>query len=239
MSRKKPIKKKTKKLFRFQFFLLGIFLLPCIFCSFWAILQLSTAKHFINGLKESEILAYFLGGILLLLISHFLGFGKKIFLYLYVLGHELTHALACLLCFRKVKGIKITSKGGHIITSESNFFICLSPYIIPFWTLIFVLASFFFPEMRNSPFFFAILGASLGFHWFWTWKMAFPEQSDLLEYGFFFSVSFIAQVNLLLIALSLSIISQTFSIQQFLYQTIENLIFLGEFFSQTFFQTFN
>src|SRR5262245_15425951 len=46
---------------------------------------------------------------------------------IYVFGHELTHALWAWLFGGRVKKFKVTSKGGHVVISKSNFLIVLAP----------------------------------------------------------------------------------------------------------------
>ena len=56
--------------------------------------------------------------------------------YLYVLGHEAVHVLATWLCLGRVKSFKISSRGGSVSTTKSNFFISLSPYFIPVYAIL-------------------------------------------------------------------------------------------------------
>ncbi len=49
-------------------------------------------------------------------------------MWIYVFGHELTHALWTWLFGGKVKKMKVTSDGGHVIISKTNFLIALAPY---------------------------------------------------------------------------------------------------------------
>src|SRR5256885_1172511 len=46
---------------------------------------------------------------------------------LYIFGHELTHALTTWAFGGKVKSLKVTSKGGHVVVSKINFVIALAP----------------------------------------------------------------------------------------------------------------
>ena len=52
------------------------------------------------------------------------------FLYLYVLGHELTHVIFVYLCLGRVSGFRVGLDGGHIVTNKSNILIALSPYFV-------------------------------------------------------------------------------------------------------------
>ena len=58
---------------------------------------------------------------------------------IYVLGHELTHALWGLAFGAKVSNLKVRSTGGSVTLTKSNVWITLAPYFFPFWTMIVVL----------------------------------------------------------------------------------------------------
>src|SRR5213592_5032947 len=49
-------------------------------------------------------------------------------MWVYVFGHELTHALWACLFGGRVKKFKATSQGGHVVISKNNFLITLAPY---------------------------------------------------------------------------------------------------------------
>ena len=55
---------------------------------------------------------------------------------LYVLGHELTHALWGLAFGAKPSNLKVGLKGGSVMLTKSNVWITLAPYFFPFWTAI-------------------------------------------------------------------------------------------------------
>ena len=57
-------------------------------------------------------------------------------MWLYVLGHEFTHALAAMLAGGKVSAFHVSSKGGHVLTDRVNWWIALSPYFVPIYALI-------------------------------------------------------------------------------------------------------
>ena len=59
-------------------------------------------------------------------------------MWIYVLGHELTHALWTWLFGGKVKKMKVSSSGGHVVISKTNFFIALAPYFFPLYAVIVV-----------------------------------------------------------------------------------------------------
>ncbi len=51
---------------------------------------------------------------------------QPVFLYFYVLGHELTHVIFVYLCLGRVSGFRVGLDGGHIVTNKSNILIALS-----------------------------------------------------------------------------------------------------------------
>ncbi|MFO1511751.1 MAG: hypothetical protein U1F83_02370 [Verrucomicrobiota bacterium] len=60
-------------------------------------------------------------------------------MWIYVVGHELTHAIWVWLFGGSVKKFKASSSGGHVIVDKNNFLISLSPYFFPFYVVLVVL----------------------------------------------------------------------------------------------------
>jgi len=60
-------------------------------------------------------------------------------MWLYVLGHELTHALWTWLCWGRVRQLKVSSEGGHVVVTKDNFLIALAPYFFPLYAVLVVL----------------------------------------------------------------------------------------------------
>ncbi|MGH8022894.1 MAG: M50 family metallopeptidase, partial [Limisphaerales bacterium] len=56
-------------------------------------------------------------------------------MWIYVFGHELTHALWAWLFGGRVKRMKITSSGGHVVVTRNNFLITLAPYFFPLYAV--------------------------------------------------------------------------------------------------------
>lgn len=148
--------------------------------------------------------------------------GQKIFLYLYVLGHELTHAVFVYLCLGRVSGFQVGLEGGHIVTNKSNLLIALSPYFVPFWSVVSVGAlaaiTWFFPFRGQEHLLFAILGATWSFHIFWTLWIIPRDQPDLKENGTFLSLTVIYLINILLLSGLLCFASEDLKWREFVYE---------------------
>ena len=119
---------------------------------------------------------------------------------LYVLGHELTHAL-CGLCFgARPSNLKVGLKGGSVTLTKSNVFITLAPYVFPFWTAIVGLVAlavgyFVSPLPCTGAWLFAV-GFTWCFHVCFTLRAILQTQPDIQEYGYVFSYVFIWIFNI-------------------------------------------
>src|ERR1051325_5540169 len=60
-------------------------------------------------------------------------------MWVYVIGHELTHALWTWLFGGRVKKFKASGSGGHVVVTKSNFLIALAPYFFPLYAVLVVL----------------------------------------------------------------------------------------------------
>lgn len=118
----------------------------------------------------------------------------------YVLGHELTHAVWALLFGARVSGLKVGLRGGEVTVSKSNVWITLAPYFFPFYTFVVLLISVLV-RMLVKPFpcpnawLFAI-GFTWCFHAIFTVRALSQEQPDVDEYGRIFSWAFIWIANM-------------------------------------------
>jgi hypothetical protein len=130
---------------------------------------------------------------------------------LYVFGHELTHALAAWLSGYRVKSLRVSSKGGEVITTGTNLFVALAPYCIPLYTLIVVLVY----AVARGP---AVVTASpplwcafgVGFTFFFhaalTVHALRQHQPDLEHGGVFLSLVLILLANCLALVLLLKLL---------------------------------
>ena len=123
-----------------------------------------------------------------------------VLVYIYVLGHELTHALAAILCFGRVQALRIDLDGGYVETDADNLFIALSPYFVPLWMCCWLLilwaANTLFPFPEWRAWFYAGLGFWWAFHLYWTIWVIPREQPDMLENGLLFSLLLIMVMNI-------------------------------------------
>lgn len=122
----------------------------------------------------------------------------------YVLGHELTHALAAWSTGGKVFEMKVGEKGGHVDVSESGAFVALAPYCVPFHALMVVVLYRFVvwlrPQAQTEALFLFLIGAALAFHALMTWEsLTDTRQPDLdAAGGLVFSLAVIVAFNGLL-----------------------------------------
>lgn len=122
---------------------------------------------------------------------------------LYVLGHELTHAVWGLAFGAKVSRLKVGPSGGSVSLSKSNVWITLAPYFFPFWTIVVVLAAvvvqmFVSPLPAPCAWLFAV-GFTWCFHICFTIRSLMQFQPDIHEYGRFFSYVLICLFNVVLV----------------------------------------
>ncbi len=127
----------------------------------------------------------------------------------YVLGHELTHAMAAWATGGSVYAISVGEKEGHVDLSHSNAFVALAPYCVPFYALAVALGYRILlwvrPDAGGEALFLFLLGGSLGAHLLFTWdSLTQIRQPDLdAAGGVLFSVTLIAIANALMIMLLL------------------------------------
>ena len=176
----------------------------------------------IKSISESGMI--FVLGALAYSVLHLLLFKLN---FLYVLGHELMHAIATLFSGGKVKGIKVSGQGGSVATTTPNFFVKLTPYIVPGYTvfvaILYFLLSFFIDVSRHSGLFIFLIGFTLMFHLAYTAQSIREKQSDLIKSGYLLSISFIYIVNLVIV----------FAIAALLFKDVDFLKFLAGFYENS------
>ena len=183
--------------------LCGLFLLPvCLGTTFalWQVLQV--------GVRADTVIVAFLAGAGCWLVIFAL-LPKP--MWVYVVGHELTHALWAWLFGGRVKKFKATSQGGHVVVTKTNFLITLAPYFFPLYAilvvLVFVVGQWFWNWQPYRPFFHLLLGAAYAFHLTLTVYILRTEQTDITSQGAFFSAIIIWLGNVLVLLIGLPLLT--------------------------------
>jgi len=130
-------------------------------------------------------------------------------MWLYVFGHELTHALWAWLFGGRVKKMKVTSAGGHVVVSKTNFLIVLAPYFFPLYAVLVILAfavgHWIWDWRGYFVWFHLAVGAAYAFHVTLTWQALKTRQTDITSQGYLFSavIIFLGNVSVLLFGIPL------------------------------------
>ena len=130
-------------------------------------------------------------------------------MWVYVLGHELTHVLWTWLFGGKVKKFKASASGGHVVVNKSNFVIALAPYFFPLYAILVVMLFLAGHSLWNwrhyVVWFHLLLGAAYAFHVTLNWHILKHNQSDITDQGYLFSVViiFLGNIVVLLVGIPL------------------------------------
>ena len=182
----------------------ALVLLPLCWVTTWTFLSRFSLATVEQGFWQTAKFWYFATGVLVMAGWFWSGLLKPFFLYLYVLGHELTHAVF-VVCFRgKVTDFHVSTQGGYITTNKTNLLIALSPYFVPIWAVICAVlyAALRFCVALTPAWdlaFYAVMGVTWTFHMVWTVWMLPRDQPDLQEHGTFLSLVVIYQANLIVL----------------------------------------
>jgi hypothetical protein len=148
----------------------------------------------------------FLGGVACWCVIFFL---LPKLMWIYVFGHELTHALWTWLFGGEVKRMKVTSSGGHVVISKTNFIIALAPYFFPLYAVIvvviFLIGHLIWNWHGYLVYFHLLVGAAYAFHVTLTFHTLQTRQTDITSQGYLFSavVIFLGNVCVLLFGIPL------------------------------------
>jgi len=122
---------------------------------------------------------------------------------MYVLGHELTHALWGLLFGARPSDVRVSESGGSVRLTKSNVLITLAPYFFPFYTFLVIIAalvtSAFFRPLPYLPLWLFLIGFTWSFHVLFTLETLTQRQPDVKLYGRIFSWTFIFLVNMAIV----------------------------------------
>ncbi|MBA4148365.1 MAG: M50 family metallopeptidase [Verrucomicrobia bacterium] len=130
-------------------------------------------------------------------------------MWVYVFGHELTHAVWTWLFGGRVKKFKANAKGGHVVVTKHNFLIALAPYFFPIYVAllvaIFAIGHLIWNWKPFEMWFHLLIGAAYAFHVTLTWHILKTRQSDITQQGYFFSsvIIFLGNIGVLIVGLPL------------------------------------
>ncbi|MGH8047287.1 MAG: hypothetical protein ACREKL_08570 [Chthoniobacterales bacterium] len=189
-------------------FIVGLFLVPPAWLLTQTFFTAFTRAAFHEAFWATQEFWFFSLGLIIWLVA-FLGLPRP--LWIYVFGHELTHALWVMLQGGKVSEFKITKHGGHILSDRINTWIALAPYFFPIYSLLVIalygLAGLFWDMAPFRPVLYMLIGATWGFHLSFTLWMIPRGQTDLTYGGTFFSLVLIYILNLAVLAVFLIVAS--------------------------------
>ena len=181
--------------------IVALILLPVCIGAGWALVRVVRA----SGSAEAIWVAGLSGAACWLVI--YLLLPKP--MWVYVVGHEFTHALWTWIFGGRVRRFKASAKGGHVVVTKNNFVIALAPYFFPLYA-VWVVAAFltgqaFWDLRQYHVWFHLLLGAAYSFHVTLTWHVLKTNQTDITDQGYLFSavVIFLGNVLVLLIGIPL------------------------------------
>jgi hypothetical protein len=148
----------------------------------------------------------------------------------YVFGHELTHAMWVWICGGRVKKFKVTSKGGHVVITKSNFLIALAPYFFPLYAVLvialFVVGHLVFNWGYYLPWFHFFVGAAYAFHVTLTWHILQTRQSDITDQGYLFSGVVIWLGNILVLLIGIPLLTARVSVLNAMVWWLEGITYV-------------
>jgi hypothetical protein len=130
-------------------------------------------------------------------------------MWVYVVGHELTHVLWTWLFGGRVKQFKASAKGGHIVATKANFLIILAPYFFPVYValviVVFLAGDLIWNWTPHRVWFHFFLGAAYAFHLTLTWHILQTRQTDITSQGWLFSgvIIFLGNLAVLMVGIPL------------------------------------
>ncbi len=154
-------------------------------------------------------------------------------MWLYVLGHELTHAVWTWLFLGSVKSMKVSSRGGHVKVSKENFLTTLAPYFFPLYAVLVAVVyhSGAALDAWEGPMalgaYHLALGAAYAFHVTLTACVLQVRQPDLDSQGILFSVVVIFLGNALVLMVALPLLTQSMTLGQVAGWWWESLVVLA------------
>lgn len=182
-------------------FLFALVLLPTAFFTL-----AETGQILLAVLGNLGAAVSFVAGVLVYAGIHY---GYYDFSRPYVFVHEMTHALAALICGCRIKDVSVGQNSGYVKMNRCNAFVVLAPYFVPGYVILTVMAyiigDLFVDLTPYRQIFLFLTGFFTSFHFIQTFKTLFEaDQPDLkLAGGKVFSVIMIVLANLVVLALLL------------------------------------
>jgi len=216
--------------------LMALALLPLCFVTVITLFQRVGHQQILLTFWKSPEFFRFLVGAAITLSCLLLAKVTDTLLLLYVLGHEMTHAMFVYLCGGRISDLRFSADGGYIMTNKSNILIALAPYFVPFWSVVAVaiygFVNFFRPSTYADDGLLVLLGATWCFHIIWTVWMIPKDQPDLKEHGTFFSLMIIFLANLILLTVLLCVTQDYLTMKDFAWNWWNNILDLSEAFGR-------
>ena len=180
-------------------FLIGLAFLPLCWGVSRAFLDATLISAGTTGWLSVEAVSL-LGGIAAFAMSWF---ALSHPVRMYVLGHELTHALWGLLFGARPSDVRVSASGGSVRLTKSNMLITLAPYFFPFYTFLVIIVALityaFFRPLPFLPLWLFLIGFTWSFHVLFTLETLGQRQPDVKLYGRIFSWTFIFIVNVAIV----------------------------------------
>ncbi len=197
-----------KILLRIFRIIIALLLLPFCAGAVMALWQIVRSSGNINGI----VFATLSGAIVWVLIYIFLPEPK----WMYVLGHELTHAITSLFFGGKLKKINVRASGGHVLTTKANFVTTLAPYFFPLYVVIVVIlfniGNYFWNWHAYILVFYFLIGLTYAFHVTLTFSILKIKQPDIVEEGYIFSAVIIFLGNMLVLLIGIPLLTSRMSV---------------------------
>jgi hypothetical protein len=108
--------------------------------------------------------------------------------------------------------MKVTSKGGHVVISKTNFVIALAPYFFPLYVVIivilFAIGHLIWDWHHYLVYFHLCIGAAYAFHVTLTFHALQTRQTDITLQGYLFSAVIIFLGNVCVLLFGIPLLTQ-------------------------------
>ncbi len=211
---------------------LGVLLLPPAAAMAWQFFDLSAG---LGSAASGDVIPFWLG------LAGYFVFQAVFFrpIKTYVFGHELTHAVVGLLSGARLRSFKVGSAGGSVVLTKTSVWIALAPYFVPLYTLALIVfyafASQFWPVAAVHSYYLFLAGFTLAFHLALTHYALLQGQSDLKQFGVFFSSVVILIINCVMLTLVLKLLFPGgVNLERYIFTTFEKMVTILNYVSGAF-----